>query len=106
VKKIIHQNWSEIFEKNVYKNGKLFLVRFVVVERGARLCGRIISCEEIRGLNADKTQTERGGRLYLPIHRHSKAVKDEGLKIKDSFISPFFTLEFFMSQMTRAPSFQ
>ncbi|MDO8594975.1 MAG: hypothetical protein Q7R93_05730 [bacterium] len=101
MKKLLHQKQSEIFERIVNRNGKLFLVRFVVVERAGKLRGKVISCEAIESLSGSTKETSRN---YLPILRLPRIVKDEGLRIKDCLISPFSSLEFFMSQMTRAPS--
>lgn len=100
MKKLTYQNQSEIFEKVVTKNGKFFLVRFVIVERGARLCGRIISCEAIETLPVGVTaETEHCLPAFSALEP-APTTKERFVEI----VSPFFTLEFFISQMTRAPS--
>ncbi len=101
MKKVIEQKQSEIFEKVVTKNGKLFLVRFVILEREGRLRGKVISCEAIETLSGS---TGKATKICLPLFRTYPTVTDEGLTIKDCVLSPFSTLEFFMSQPTRAPS--
>ena len=105
MKKVIHQRQSDIFEKIVQRNGRLFRVRFIVVESAGKLRGRIVSYEEVLTVSSVK---DKGLRikdfLCLPPSRARHAVKDEGLRIKDSFSSPYFSLEFFTSQMTRAPA--
>lgn len=85
-------------------DGRLFRVRFVIVERDGVLRGRVISCEEIVSLSDVKD----GGLwikdyLYLP---HSKTrVSQARTRISAArILSPYTSLDFFMSQMTRAPS--
>ena len=101
MKKLLYQNQSEIFEKVVTKNGKLFLVRFVIVERGGKLRGRVISCEALEVLPAGVTAESEH---CLPAF---SAVEPAPVtrRIFEELVSPFFTLEFFISQMTRAPSY-
>jgi|GEM_PF-1388130 len=85
---------SSIFERIVRQaDGRLFLVRFVIVERGGVLRGRIISCALI-------TEEAKAicGRAVLgaPI-----ATSSEFLPI----LSPFFScFDFLTSVQIRAPS--
>jgi hypothetical protein len=100
MRKLTYQNQSEIFEKVVVRNGRLFLVRFVIVERGGKLRGRVISCEAIVALPAGAAaERER----CLPAFSRTEPAPVTRKHFKE-IASPFFTLEFFISQMTRAPS--
>lgn len=93
MKKLIHQNQPEIFEKIVRdRSGRVFRVRFVVVERDGALRGRIVSCVPVVGL-IEGVQT--------PVAFH--IVKKLGEKIA----SPYFNKFCFLSVIKiRAPSFK
>lgn len=119
MRKIISRNQSGIFEKLVQdRNGWLFRVRFVVVERDGVLRGKVISCEAVCGLHLDRTLTPRGRILhflrrvcrrregfYLPVRKALQAIKDKGLKIKDFFVSPYFNkFDFLTVIKIRAPA--
>lgn len=118
MKKLTHQRQSRFFEKVVSKNGKLFSIRFVIVEREGKLLGKIISCAEIRGeaqltspslrlfyFTKGNARVGEGERFYLPAWKHFNKVKDKGLKIKDFYISPYFDcFEFLTCIQIRAPS--
>ena len=99
MKKLLHQKQSEIFERIVNRDGKLFLVRFVIVERAGKLRGKIISCEAVEAL-AGSEQPSEG---YLPVILNAQAAPSEAVSFEE-IVSPYSTLEFFMSQPTRAPS--
>ncbi|MEK7169660.1 MAG: hypothetical protein AAB767_00035 [Patescibacteria group bacterium] len=91
---------AEIFEKIVRRNGRFFLVRFVIVERGGKLRGRVISCEALEVLPVGVTaESER----CLPAFSDVQPAPITRKRFEE-IVSPFFTLEFFISQMTRAPA--
>ena len=100
MKKLLHQNQSEIFEKVATKNGKLFLVRFVIVERGQKLRGRIISCEAIETLPIGVTTESEH---CLPSFSDVQPAPITGKRFEE-IVSPFFTFEFLTSIKIRAPS--
>jgi len=100
MRKVIHQKQSQIFEKVVLRNGKPFLVRFVVVEREGKLRGKVISCEAVETLAGESADTKQ----YLPFDI-GPATHAEETRTFDAIVSPYTSLEFFISQMTRAPSF-
>ncbi len=92
--KQIIQHQSEIFEKIVRQaDGRLFFVRFVVVERGGVLRGRVVSC----ALIAEEAKAICGRAvLGAPVAASS-----------DFFpvLSPFFScFDFLTSVQIRAPS--
>lgn len=91
---------SEIFEKIVNRDGKAFRIRFVILERGGRLRGKVISCEAIEALSGDiATEEEK----CLPVFAAKQSTPTTRVDFRE-IVSPFSTLEFFMSQMTRAPA--
>ncbi|KKW10836.1 MAG: hypothetical protein UY50_C0025G0008 [Parcubacteria group bacterium GW2011_GWA2_49_9] len=100
MKKLTYQHQSEIFEKVVTKNGQLFLVRFVILEREGRLRGKIISCEAIEALPAGATVESE---YCLPVFSDIQPAPITR-KIFEEIVSPFFTLEFLTSIKIRAPS--
>lgn len=91
---------SKVFEKVVRKNGKLFLVRFVIVESAGKLRGKIISCEAIEALKGSVSPLQQN---FLPFSLGKSSVPASRIP-REKIVSPFSSLEFFMSQMTRAPS--
>ncbi|KKU96067.1 MAG: hypothetical protein UY29_C0016G0025 [Parcubacteria group bacterium GW2011_GWC2_48_17] len=101
MKRLSCQDKSRIFEKIVHQHGRLFLVRFVILEREGRLRGKIISCEPIGVLSDTGAAKEK---YLLPISFSAKDAPEGKLCFK-RIVSPFSKLEFFISQMPRAPSF-
>lgn len=94
MKKLIYQKHSEIFERIVRQaDGRLFLVRFVIVERGGVLRGKIISCAVV----AESTPAICARAvLGAPV-----AASYDFLPI----LSPFFScFDFLTSVQIRAPS--
>ena len=100
MKKLLDQKQSEIFEKVVLKNGRLFRIRFVVLERGGKLRGKILSCQPIEILAGESTESTSS---YLPALADLQPAPISRVLFEE-LVSPLSTLEFFMSQMTRAPS--
>lgn len=93
---------TKILEKVVRgKNGRLVRVRFEVTEIDGRTYGRILSVSPIHELKPCTT-------IYRSIAQLAGARKEKEprpvLGFTDSVVSPFTSLEFFVSQMTRAPS--
>ncbi|TSC57722.1 MAG: hypothetical protein Greene041679_266 [Parcubacteria group bacterium Greene0416_79] len=84
---VTFETQSEIFERIVRnRNGRVFRVRFVAVERGGILRGRIVSCEEIVSLSGVKDKACR------PIGRR-------GLKITDNANAFFRRYMFFQQEL-------
>ncbi|OHA20853.1 MAG: hypothetical protein A2849_04210 [Candidatus Taylorbacteria bacterium RIFCSPHIGHO2_01_FULL_51_15] len=103
---LIYQKQSDIFEKTVRRGGKLFLVRFVIVERCGQLRGKVLSCEPVEEL-AGCTMYDLGCKdknYFLPVRSKGTTPVADTKTTVDEIVSPYTTLEFFMSQMTRAPS--
>ncbi len=105
MRNITRQKQSEIFEKIVNQSGKFFRVRFVVLERGGKLRGKVISCEPILAIAGvkDKGLRIKDSPSYLPCVRNTKSeprVRAYLAKV----ISPFSALEFLTSIMVRAPA--
>ena len=89
------QQINSIFERIVKdKNGIILHVRFVVVEVDGVFRGQIISA----------TPLIKEEVIYLPLEKKEKIVIDNKIVFSDKIVSPYFFLEFFMSQPTRAPS--
>jgi len=94
MEKLIYQRQSEIFERIVRQaDGRLFCVRFVVVERGGVLRGKVVSC----ALLAEEAPV-LCGRAVLGA---PALTSSEFLPI----LSPFFScFDFLTSIQIRAPS--
>lgn len=91
---------SEIFEKVVNRGGTFFRIRFIILKREGRLRGKVLSCEAIETLSGETVETSSA---YLPIGSTKQSRPSTAVRFEEIF-SPFSALEFFMSQMTRAPS--
>ncbi len=86
-----------IFERILKdKNGVLMRVRFTVVEVNGVFTPQIISVTPL------VSKTEEA--ICLPCAKDLKVVVDDSTPSFISKVSPYFTLDFFMSQPTRAPS--
>ncbi|HEY4499014.1 MAG TPA: hypothetical protein VJH94_03050 [Candidatus Paceibacterota bacterium] len=101
---IAQQQTQGIFQKTLRgKDGRLFNVCFEVIEIAGHTRARIISATpvcELKG-NCAKTTTTRA---YLPVSRAEPPPTPKPQEFH-SYTSPFFSeLDFFVSQMTRAPS--
>lgn len=94
----IHSNQlNSTFERIVRdKNGVLFRIRFIIENIDGRPQPRIVSAEAL------KKTTEQV--IFLPKEKVAKVIVEDRTPSFISFFSPFETLEFFMSQPTRAPS--
>ena len=87
---------NSIFERIIRdKNGILVRVRFTVVEIDGKFQGQIISAIPLH--TDDK--------LCLPYKKDSKVVIEKEIVFSDKIVSPYFSLDFLMSQPTRAPAF-
>lgn len=90
---------NSIFERIIRdSNGVLVRVRFTVVEVNGVFKGRVISAEPL----ISKTDEEV---VCLPCIKESKVIAEDAVIDFSSILSPYFSLEFFMSQPTRAPAF-
>jgi len=94
---IASKQLNSIFERIIYdKNGVLVRVRFTVVDINGKLTVQIVSAEPI--------VTKSENVVCLPI---SVDAEDLALDTTPSYISrtsPYISLDFFMSQPTRAPA--
>ena len=108
MKELIYQNQSEIFERVVCdQSGRIFRMRFVVVERDGILRGKVVSCQQVFELRIvkDKGLRIKDFRYCLPVWLHHGSVKDKGLRIEDSVSSPYFNkFDFLTVIKIRAPS--
>ncbi len=87
-----------IFERILKdKNGVLVRVRFSVVEVNGVFTPQIISATPLVS-KADEA-------ICLPCIKDTKVVVEDATPSFISKISPYFSLDFLMSQPTRAPSF-
>ncbi len=88
-----------IFERIVRdKNGVLIRVRFTVIEINGQFQGQIISATPI----VSQTENEV---ICLPKIKESKVLAKDTTPSFIPALSPYISLEFFMSQPTRAPAF-
>ncbi len=93
---------NRIFERIVKgKNGILVCVRFIVVEINGSFQPQIISATP---LVISEENTKEGEIICLPKIKISEIAPLDTASAFVSFISPYFSLEFLMSQPTRAPS--
>lgn len=103
---------TKILEKVVRgKNGQFFSVRFEVTEIDGKTYGRVLSVSPVSELesqsavtiyrNKNKTHTKKP--FLLQGHKQ-KVSKTESKDFNTKILSPYVSLDFFMSQMTRAPS--
>lgn len=101
MKKLAYQKQSEIFQKTIRQNGKLFQVRFVIVEKNGKLRGKIISCEPIEVLGGSGVATEQH---CLPLFSPTQAFPEETIRFR-KVVPPFSSFDFLTSIQIRAPSF-
>lgn len=103
----IHSNQlNSTFERIVRdKNGVLFRVRFIIESIDGRPQPRIVSAEALKKV---ENEAEKTGKtvLSLPVFSQQVVLNEKFVQTYFSKISPYATLEFFMSQPTRAPSFR
>ena len=95
---------SEIFEKVVHdKTGRIFRVQFVVVERNGVLRGKVISCQEIKGLRGCTGKRPSCGHILLAgtATRKSARISKRGYR---PILSPFSQFDFLTEIKIRAPS--
>lgn len=93
---------NSIFERIVKdKNGLLVRVRFTVIEVDGKFQVQVISATPFVSTE-DKTENV----VCLPCLKENKIATEKLYESFDSIISPYFSLEFFMSQPTRAPAFR
>lgn len=91
---------NSIFERIVKdKNGVLVRIRFTVVEIDGKFQGQIISATPLVSPISDEKV------VCLPCLKDKKVVIEDSSVQFTSILSPYFSLEFFMSQPTRAPAF-
>jgi hypothetical protein len=87
---------NSVFERIVKdKNGILVRVRFTIVEVNGIFQGQIISATPLIKEKA----------ICLPCEKDTKVVIEKEIVFSKKIVSPYFSLDFLMSQPTRAPSF-
>jgi len=102
---IQNKQLNSIFERIVKdKNGLLLRVRFTVVEIDGKFQAQIISA--VPFITSADTESENTQNVVcLPCIKESIVVAETSVAKFESILSPYFFLEFFMSQPTRAPAF-
>ncbi len=95
----------QIVEKIVRKNGRLFSVRAALIEIDGKPYVRVLSATPIQTIgDASKQKSKKA--YALPEIRTKAQSEAFAYKIGET-VSPFFSnLDFFISQMTRAPARQ
>ncbi len=93
---------SEVMERIILQNGKLFRVRFVVVERGGKLRGKILSCEAIEMLAGEVSATAKASCLPSVTFTDEAPISR---KLFAEVASPYFSLDFLTSIQIRAPAY-
>jgi hypothetical protein len=96
------QQLQSVFERILRdKNGVLVRVRFTVVEMNGAFVPQIISATPL----VSKIDTAEDA-ICLPCAQDQKVVAEDATPSFISKVSPYFSLDFFMSQPTRAPSYR
>lgn len=99
---------NSIFERIVKDhNGALIRVRFMIVEVNGKFTGQIISATPLASVTSTsaKPESKVGKVICLPCEKDNKILIENSVAPFESILSPYFSLEFFMSQPTRAPAF-
>jgi hypothetical protein len=103
---LIPSAYKGVYEKVLRApDGRLVRVTFAIVEVNGALRGRVISMEPVLQVAGVVARREvRAKTLYLPISVE-KDIHEAVISIfRKEVVSPYTTLDFFMSQPTRAPS--
>ncbi|MDE2188264.1 MAG: hypothetical protein KGJ35_00840 [Patescibacteria group bacterium] len=104
---LIQSGNKGIFERIIAdKNGRLMRVRFAVIEVDGELRGRVISVAPVLQI---APQPKAAPRTILCLSCSAVTATKITSKVRpwNNLTSPYFSsLEFFMSQPTRAPSFK
>jgi hypothetical protein len=105
---LIPSSYKGIYEKVLRApDGRLVRVQFAIVEVNGTLRGRVISMEPVLQVAGAVANREvKGKTLYLPISVQKDIYEAVVSTFKKEVVSPYSSLEFFMSQPTRAPSFK
>lgn len=100
---VLNKQLNSVFERILRdKNGVLVRVRFTVVETNGVFAPQIISIAPVVAQTRTKAETRET--VCLPVAQAPKVIVEDTTPSFISKISPYFTLDFFMSQPTRAPS--
>lgn len=92
---------NSVFERIVKdKNGLLVRIQFTVVEIDGKFTPQIISATPLVIAQPEKAEKQ----ICLPCIKASQVVVENYVPSFVSKISPYFSLDFLMSQPTRAPS--
>lgn len=95
---IQNKQLNSIFERIVKdKNGVLVCVKFTVVEINGKFQPQVISITPIVSENKEA--------VCLPILNTEKVIVEDTVPNFIKKVSPYFSLEFLMSQPTRAPAY-
>jgi|SRR3989344_5893787 len=104
---------DSVFERIIKdKNGSLVRVRFTIVKIDGSFQGQIISAvpvvssSELSRQPTGKNKKEiKKTSICLPCAKDSKSIIEDLIPSFISIFPPYFSLDFFMSQPTRAPAF-
>ena len=108
---------NSVFERIIKdKNGTLIRVRFTIVEKDGSFQGQIISATPFiskvdssvfssSSTSSFSNTSKSEKRICLPCVKNNEIVIENVIPSLISIFSPYFSLDFFMSQPTRAPAF-
>ena len=100
---ISNKQLNSIFERIIRdSNGVLVRVRFTVVEVDGKFRGQVISAEPLVSMAEESKSDDTV--VCLPCLKDNKILVDISNTGFETILSPYFSLEFFMSQPTRAPA--
>ncbi len=109
---LVTSRQNGIYEKVIRaKNGQLFRVHFTVVNEYGTLRGRVLSMEPILEIATKAVAVEHPSRaqtsrvLFFPVSIEKDILELVEKSLESIDIRLFTPLDFFMSQPTRAPSF-
>ncbi len=102
--RLVSQEKTGSFERTVCdRNGRFFRVRFVVVEQDGAVRGRIVSVTPVAAIMGETVGPATKPILCLPMCSRSAFLSESATF--NPIQSPYvFSFDFFVSQMTRAPS--
>jgi hypothetical protein len=103
--KLENKQINSIFERIVKdKNGILVRIRFTIIEIEGKFQGHIISVTPLSVSDENTEKDIKENIIYLPKIKISQIFSIDTYTSLNSIISPYLSLEFLMSQPTRAPS--
>ena len=101
MKKITHKTQSEVFERLTRdRRGRLFRVRFTLIERGGIIRGKVLSCEKVLEIAGGATWQN----IFLLPTLLSATKAHSLVSGAFRFRSPFSIFDFYFSQPIRGPA--